>query len=118
MAPRMGDGGDLLKCSFCGKKQKQVKKLIAGPGVYICNECIDLCNQIIEKESGPVLDEQDLRWEVYSGPEGTPERAHYAQVTHPQIGLKARCAGQEHMKQNRRVALVMLEAGLRELGQV
>ncbi len=47
---RMGDGADLLKCSFCGKSQKQVKKLIAGPGVYICDECIDLCNEIIEEE--------------------------------------------------------------------
>ncbi len=45
-----GGGGDLLKCSFCGKSQKQVKKLIAGPGVYICDECIDLCNEIIEEE--------------------------------------------------------------------
>ena len=47
---RIGDGGDLLKCSFCGKSQKQVRKLIAGPGVYICDECIDLCNEIIEEE--------------------------------------------------------------------
>ncbi len=47
---RLGDGGELLKCSFCGKSQKQVKKLIAGPGVYICDECIDLCNEIIEEE--------------------------------------------------------------------
>jgi ATP-dependent Clp protease ATP-binding subunit ClpX len=47
---RIGDGPDLLKCSFCGKSQKQVKKLIAGPGVYICDECIDLCNEIIEEE--------------------------------------------------------------------
>jgi ATP-dependent Clp protease ATP-binding subunit ClpX len=47
---RLGDGSDLLKCSFCGKSQKQVKKLIAGPGVYICDECIDLCNEIIEEE--------------------------------------------------------------------
>ncbi|PFG33606.1 ATP-dependent Clp protease ATP-binding subunit ClpX [Sanguibacter antarcticus] len=47
---RIGDGADLLKCSFCGKSQKQVKKLIAGPGVYICDECIDLCNEIIEEE--------------------------------------------------------------------
>jgi ATP-dependent Clp protease ATP-binding subunit ClpX len=44
------EGSDLLKCSFCGKSQKQVKKLIAGPGVYICDECIDLCNEIIEEE--------------------------------------------------------------------
>ncbi len=47
---RLGDGGELLKCSFCGKSQKQVKKLIAGPAVYICDECIDLCNEIIEEE--------------------------------------------------------------------
>jgi ATP-dependent Clp protease ATP-binding subunit ClpX len=47
---RLGDGGELLKCSFCGKSQKQVKKLIAGPSVYICDECIDLCNEIIEEE--------------------------------------------------------------------
>src|SRR6266516_511919 len=47
---KFGDGGDLLKCSFCGKSQKQVKKLIAVPGVYICDECIDLCNVIIEEE--------------------------------------------------------------------
>jgi len=47
---RIGEGADLLKCSFCGKSQKQVKKLIAGPGVYICDECIDLCNEIIEEE--------------------------------------------------------------------
>jgi ATP-dependent Clp protease ATP-binding subunit ClpX len=44
------EGSELLKCSFCGKSQKQVKKLIAGPGVYICDECIDLCNEIIEEE--------------------------------------------------------------------
>ncbi|NNK90849.1 MAG: ATP-dependent Clp protease ATP-binding subunit ClpX, partial [Acidimicrobiia bacterium] len=44
------EGSDLLKCSFCGKSQKQVKKLIAGPGVYICDECIELCNEIIDEE--------------------------------------------------------------------
>jgi ATP-dependent Clp protease ATP-binding subunit ClpX len=47
---KFGEGGELLKCSFCGKSQKQVRKLIAGPGVYICDECIDLCNEIIEEE--------------------------------------------------------------------
>jgi len=47
---RIGESSDLLKCSFCGKTQKQVKKLIAGPGVYICDECIDLCNEIIVEE--------------------------------------------------------------------
>ncbi|MEI7560522.1 MAG: ClpX C4-type zinc finger protein, partial [Actinomycetes bacterium] len=43
-----------LLCSFCGKSQRQVKKLIAGPGVYICDECIDLCNEIIDEELAPV----------------------------------------------------------------
>jgi len=47
---RMQESADVLKCSFCGKSQKQVRKLIAGPGVYICDECIDLCNEIIEEE--------------------------------------------------------------------
>ena len=53
---RVGETGDLLKCSFCGKSQKQVKKLIAGPGVYICDECIDLCNEIIEEELAETSD--------------------------------------------------------------
>ncbi|WP_106848349.1 ATP-dependent Clp protease ATP-binding subunit ClpX [Blastococcus sp. Marseille-P5729] len=53
---RVGEGADLLKCSFCGKSQKQVKKLIAGPGVYICDECIDLCNEIIEEELAETSD--------------------------------------------------------------
>ena len=46
----MQESAELLKCSFCGKSQKQVRKLIAGPGVYICDECIELCNEIIEEE--------------------------------------------------------------------
>src|SRR3712207_6485756 len=59
---KFGESGDLLKCSFCGKSQKQVKKLIAGPGVYICDECIDLCNEIIEEEfaESPELVQGDL----------------------------------------------------------
>jgi ATP-dependent Clp protease ATP-binding subunit ClpX len=47
---RASDTNDQLLCSFCGKSQRQVKKLIAGPGVYICDECIDLCNEIIDEE--------------------------------------------------------------------
>jgi ATP-dependent Clp protease ATP-binding subunit ClpX len=62
---RIGDGGDLLKCSFCGKSQKQVKKLIAGPGVYICDECIDLCNEIIEEE---LSDSTEVRWDELPKP--------------------------------------------------
>ena len=48
---KFGDSAELVKCSFCSKSQKQVKKLIAGPGVYVCNECIDLCNEIIDEEN-------------------------------------------------------------------
>jgi len=62
---RIGDGGDLLKCSFCGKSQKQVKKLIAGPGVYICDECIDLCNEIIEEE---LQESHEVRFEELPKP--------------------------------------------------
>jgi len=62
---RIGDGGDLLKCSFCGKSQKQVKKLIAGPGVYICDECIDLCNEIIEEE---LSESSELKWDELPKP--------------------------------------------------
>ncbi len=47
---KFGDEKGQLKCSFCGKSQEQVKKLVAGPGVYICDECIELCNEIIEEE--------------------------------------------------------------------
>ena len=58
---RIGESADLFNCSFCGKSQKQVQQLIAGPGVYICDECVELCNEIIEERmaeagSGPVAD--------------------------------------------------------------
>jgi ATP-dependent Clp protease ATP-binding subunit ClpX len=62
---KFGDGGELLKCSFCGKSQKQVKKLIAGPGVYICDECIDLCNEIIEEE---LTEPSELRFDELPKP--------------------------------------------------
>ncbi|MBV7292323.1 ATP-dependent Clp protease ATP-binding subunit ClpX [Corynebacterium sp. TAE3-ERU16] len=55
----MQESSDLLKCSFCGKSQKQVKKLIAGGGVYICDECIELCNEIIEEEMGQAAETTD-----------------------------------------------------------
>ena len=62
---RIGDGGDLLKRSFCGKSQKQVKKRIAGPGVYICDECIDLCNEIIEEE---LAEPTEFKWDSLPKP--------------------------------------------------
>jgi ATP-dependent Clp protease ATP-binding subunit ClpX len=65
LVARIGDGGDLLKCSFCGKSQKQVKKLIAGPGVYICDECIDLCNEIIEEE---LSEPSEFKWDSLPKP--------------------------------------------------
>jgi ATP-dependent Clp protease ATP-binding subunit ClpX len=65
LVARIGEGGDLLKCSFCGKSQKQVKKLIAGPGVYICDECIDLCNEIIEEE---LAEPSELKWDSLPKP--------------------------------------------------
>jgi ATP-dependent Clp protease ATP-binding subunit ClpX len=55
---KLGESSDLLKCSFCAKSQKQVRKLIAGPGVFICDECIELCNEIIEEELGEAAREQ------------------------------------------------------------
>ena len=57
---RPTDSNEQLLCSFCGKSQRQVKKLIAGPGVYICDECIDLCNEIIEEE---LAESSEVRWE-------------------------------------------------------
>ncbi|MEJ8279036.1 ATP-dependent Clp protease ATP-binding subunit ClpX [Pseudonocardia spirodelae] len=104
---RIGDGGDLLKCSFCGKSQKQVKKLIAGPGVYICDECIDLCNEIIEEElaeAGEVkLDELPKPTEIhdfldqYVVGQATTKRTlsvavynHYKRI---QAGERSRAAG-------------------------
>ena len=62
---KFGDTGELLQCSFCGKSQKQVKRLIAGPGVYICDECIDLCNEIIEEE---LTDSSEIRFEELPTP--------------------------------------------------
>ena len=62
---KFGDSGELLKCSFCGKSQKQVKKLIAGPGVYICDECIELCNEIIEEE---LADHPEVRFDELPKP--------------------------------------------------
>lgn len=58
---RIGESSDLLKCSFCGKSQKQVRyKLIAGPGVYICDECIELCNEIIDEYLNEVQETSEV----------------------------------------------------------
>ena len=87
---KFGEGGELLKCSFCGKSQKQVKKLIAGPGVYICDECIDLCNEIIEEELAETSD-------VDFGDLPTPVEIHDF--------LNTYIIGQEHAKKILAVAV-------------
>lgn len=114
---RIGDGGDLLKCSFCGKSQKQVKKLIAGPGVYICDECIDLCNEIIEEELADAddvkLDELPKPAEIREFLEGyvigqdTAKRTlavavynHYKRIQVGEKGRDSRCEPVELTKSN------------------
>src|SRR5690554_6714010 len=61
---RIGESADLLKCSFCGKSQKQVQQLIAGPGVYICDECVELCNEIIEERLAEAGEETASAFEL------------------------------------------------------
>lgn len=61
---RIGESADLLKCSFCGKSQKQVQQLIAGPGVYICDECVELCNEIIEERLAESGDEPSSEFDL------------------------------------------------------
>jgi len=76
MPSRTPDGPESLKCSFCGKSQRHVKKLIAGPGVYICDECIDLCNDIVEDElaeeaaAEPLLDELPVPSQIHEALDG------------------------------------------------
>ena len=71
MPSRTPEGPDPLKCSFCGKNQRHVKKLIAGPGVYICDECIELCNDIVEDElaedaaAEPILEELPVPAQIH-----------------------------------------------------
>ncbi|MFT4298450.1 MAG: ATP-dependent Clp protease ATP-binding subunit ClpX [Aeromicrobium sp.] len=114
---RIGETADLLKCSFCGKSQKQVKKLIAGPGVYICDECIDLCNEIIEEElaesSELTLGELPKPHEIYEflngyviGQDGAKKSLatavynHYKRVQAQQAGGRAKDEQVELAKSN------------------
>ena len=61
---RIGESADLLKCSFCGKSQKQLQQLIAGPGVYICDECVELCNEIIEERLAEAGEESSSEFDL------------------------------------------------------
>jgi ATP-dependent Clp protease ATP-binding subunit ClpX len=76
MPSRTPEGSDQLKCSFCGKGQRHVRKLIAGPGVYICDECIELCNDIVEDElaeevvSTPLLEDLPTPMEIHEALDG------------------------------------------------
>ena len=70
--PKSGEGPEQLKCSFCGKNQRQVRKLIAGPGVYICDECIDLCNEIVDED----LAEEPTELVASEEPLPTPREIH------------------------------------------
>ncbi|MEM9505153.1 MAG: ClpX C4-type zinc finger protein, partial [Cyanobacteria bacterium P01_E01_bin.43] len=75
-----------LKCSFCGKSQEQVRKLIAGPGVYICDECVDLCNEILDEElfdSGATVPQSVPRREQTPERRRTPSPIAFNQVPKP-----------------------------------
>jgi ATP-dependent protease Clp ATPase subunit len=92
---RISESGDLCKCSFCGKGQSQVRKLIAGPGVYICDECIDLCGEILDEEAAvgirppvPVADIEKMLGNWISSIDRRPleqvrEVRTYLQSSHP-----------------------------------
>ena len=67
--PKTNTQTDLLKCSFCGKDQEHVNKLIAGPGIYICDECVALCVEIV------AASEQGLSWTWRGGTSGVPDDA-------------------------------------------
>ena len=86
--PKAGSQNDgLLRCSFCSKSQKEVKKLIAGPGVYICDECLDLCNEIM---NGQYESEGSVRSEKVSRALGTAPDAPAEEM----LDELARSAGQ------------------------
>src|SRR5437660_10145570 len=80
------------RCSFCGKGQEQVRKLVAGPGVYICDQCIDLCQEVLEEDSRSTTTKK-------SKPGVIPNR----QVIH--AALEQYVVGQEHAKRVLSVAL-------------
>ena len=84
---RFGDDKGQFKCSFCNKDQDQVKKLIAGPGVYICDECIELCNEIIEEEATKILNDESYKLKNLPKPKEINEILHqYVIGQEKQIG--------------------------------
>jgi hypothetical protein len=82
---KSGESSDLVKCSFCGTSQAHVGKLIAGPGVYICNECVNLCNEIIDEEGVKIVEAEGAKVTEDEGvdtgrPEGGPSSAEGERV--------------------------------------
>ncbi len=96
---RIGESADLLKCSFCGKSQKQVQQLIAGPGVYICDECVELCNEIIEERLAEAGEEASGEFdlpkpkEIFALPRGVRHRPGAGQACAVGRGLQPLQAG-------------------------
>ena len=101
---RIGESSELLKCSFCGKSQKQVKKLIAGPGVYICDECIELCNEIIIEElsesSNFTLTDLPKPHEIFEflNQYERDQEAHILNHPLPWPDLKGQCPGSQGLQ--------------------
>ena len=104
---------EALRCSFCGKSQQKVVRLVAGPGVYICNECVDLCNQIIAEELDlrPVRDEIDRR---LSSPDDPPTLKVWDSLSDDELLAEMVKAHASHENVDRAVALHV--AALRSRG--
>ena len=104
---------EALRCSFCGKSQQKVVRLVAGPGVYICNECVDLCNQIIAEELDlrPVRDEIDRR---LSSPDDPPTLKVWDSLSDDELLAEMAKAHASHENVDRAVALHV--AALRSRG--
>src|SRR3954467_4009277 len=82
---RIGEMGDLCKCSFCGSSQRQVKKLIAGPGVWICDECVHLCCEIMDFEGLPPPARYNASFELETVLSNWVDRVNHRGGVHTEI---------------------------------